>query len=47
MPLGNLTAGALAAVVTAPWVLVGNGVALILFGGVVLLRGSRGGVTSL
>jgi len=47
MPLGNLTAGALAAVVTAPWVLVGNGVALILFGGWVLARRSPAGVKSL
>ena len=47
MPLGNLTAGALAAFVTAPWVLVGNGLVLVLFGGVVLLRGRASGVTTL
>ncbi len=47
MPLGNLTAGILAAAVTAPWVLAGNGLALILFGGGVLFRRGRGGVTSL
>ena len=47
MPLGNLTAGILAAAVTAPWVLAGNGLALILFGGGVLFRRSRDGVTSL
>lgn len=47
MPLGNLTAGVLATVITAPWVLVGNGVILMLFGGGVLLRRSREGVLSL
>ena len=47
MPLGNLVAGILAAVITAPWVLVGNGVTLILFGGLVLFRRSDRGVTSL
>jgi hypothetical protein len=47
MPLGNLTAGILAAAVTAPWVIAGNGLALILFGGGVLFRRGRGGVTSL
>ena len=47
MPLGNLTAGVLAAVITAPWVLVGNGVVLMLFCGGVLLRRSRVGVLSL
>jgi MFS family permease len=47
MPLGNLVAGSLAAVVTAPWVLVGNGLLLMLFCGGVLLRGSRAGVLSL
>ncbi len=47
MPLGNLTAGILAAAVTAPWVLAGNGLVLILFGGGVLFRRGRGGVTSL
>lgn len=47
MPLGNLAAGVLAAVFTAPWVLVGNGVVLMLFCGGVLLRRSRVGVLSL
>jgi len=47
MPLGNLAAGSLAAVVTAPWVLVGNGLFLALFCGGVLLRRSRTGVLSL
>ena len=47
MPLGNLVAGILAAVITAPWVLVGNGVVLILFGGIFLLRRSGTGVSSL
>ncbi len=47
MPLGNLAAGSLAAVVTAPWVLVGNGLILILFCSGVLLRRSRAGVLSL
>ena len=47
MPLGNLAAGILAAAITAPWVLVGNGVVLILFGGIVLLRRSRTGVTAI
>ncbi len=47
MPLGNLAAGVLAAVFTAPWVLVGNGVVLMLFCGGILLRRSRVGVLSL
>lgn len=47
MPLGNLLAGILAAAVTAPWVLAGNGLALILFGGGILFRRRRDGVTSL
>ncbi len=47
MPLGNLAAGSLAAVFTAPWVLAGNGVVLMLFCGGVLFRRSRVGVLSL
>jgi MFS family permease len=47
MPLGNIVAGFLVTRIPAPWVLVGNGVVLILVGGTVLLRGSGGGVTSL
>ncbi len=47
MPLGNVIAGFLVTRIPAPWVLVGNGVVLLLVGGTVLLRGSGGGVTSL
>jgi predicted MFS family arabinose efflux permease len=46
MPLGNLTAGALAALLSAPAVLVGNGVVLMGVGAFVLAK-RRGGVTSL
>ncbi len=46
MPLGNLTAGALASLFTAPRVLVANGVVMILVGTIALLRG-REGVLSL
>ena len=47
MPLGNLVAGFLAALVTAPRVLVLDGLVLLSVGSVVLLRHSRAGVTSL
>lgn len=47
MPIGNLAAGSLAALFTAPWVLLGNGLFLILFCGGVLLRRGREGVLSL
>ncbi len=47
MPLGNLAAGSLAAMITAPWVLVANGVVLLLFCGGMLLRGGRAGVLGL
>ena len=46
MPLGNLIAGALASLFTAPRVLVANGVVMILVGTIALLRG-REGVLSL
>jgi MFS family permease len=41
MPLGNLAAGALASVFTAPKVLVGNGVVMILVGAAVFLGPRR------
>jgi len=41
MPLGNLAAGALASVFTAPRVLVGNGVVMILVGAAVFLGPRR------
>ncbi|MGE5414509.1 MAG: MFS transporter [Syntrophomonadaceae bacterium] len=41
MPLGNLVAGALASVFTAPRVLVGNGIVMVLVGAAVFL-GRRG-----
>ena len=47
MPLGNLVAGFLAALLTAPRVLMLDGLVLLSVGSVVLLRHSRGGVTSL
>jgi MFS family permease len=47
MPLGNLVAGAAASFLTAPRVLVLNGVVLAATGAVVLLRRSPLGVTSL
>jgi predicted MFS family arabinose efflux permease len=47
MPLGNLVAGFLAALLTAPRVLMLDGLVLLLVGSVVLLRHSRSGVTSL
>jgi len=47
MPLGNLVAGALASFLTAPRVLILDGLVLILVGSVVLLRHARSGVTSL
>ena len=47
MPLGNLTAGFLATLMPAPWVLVGNGTLLVLVGLTVLLRNNPDGVASL
>jgi MFS family permease len=47
MPLGNLVAGFLAALLTAPRVLMLDGLVLLSVGSVVLLRHSRDGVTSL
>jgi predicted MFS family arabinose efflux permease len=47
MPLGNLTAGFLASSLTAPRVLVLNGLVLVTVGTIVLLRHSQSGVTSL
>lgn len=47
MPLGNLVAGFLAALLTAPRVLMLDGLVLLSVGSVVLLRHSRAGVTSL
>jgi predicted MFS family arabinose efflux permease len=47
MPLGNLVAGFLAALLTAPRVLMLDGLVLLSVGSVVLLRHSRSGVTSL
>lgn len=47
MPLGNLTAGFLATLMPAPWVLVGNGTLLVLVGLTVLLRNNPEGVASL
>jgi MFS family permease len=47
MPLGNLVAGALASLLTAPRVLILDGIVLMVVGSVVLLRHTRSGVTSL
>ncbi|HJW13649.1 MAG TPA: MFS transporter [Thermoanaerobaculia bacterium] len=47
MPLGNLVAGALASLLTAPRVLILDGVVLMLVGSAVLVRHARSGVTSL
>lgn len=47
MPLGNLVAGALASLLTAPRVLILDGIVLMVVGSVVLLRHARSGVTSL
>jgi predicted MFS family arabinose efflux permease len=47
MPLGNLVAGFLATYLTAPRVLVLDGLVLVSVGATVLLRHSRTGVTSL
>ena len=47
MPLGNLVAGFLATFLTAPRVLVLDGLILVGVGSTVLLRHSRSGVTSL
>ncbi len=47
MPLGNLTAGFLATLMPAPWVLVGNGALLVLVGLTVLLRNNPEGVAAL
>ncbi|HKF45491.1 MAG TPA: MFS transporter [Thermoanaerobaculia bacterium] len=47
MPLGNLAAGALASWLTAPKVLILDGIVLVLMGAVVLARHRTAGVTSL
>jgi MFS family permease len=47
MPLGNLFAGLLATLMPVPWVLVGNGLLLVLLGTTVLLRRNPEGVTGL
>ena len=46
MPLGNLVAGALASVFTAPKVLIGNGIVMVLVGAVAMAS-RRGGVMDL
>ena len=46
MPLGNLTAGALAGLFSAPTVLVGNGIVMLLVGATAILS-NRGGVMDL
>jgi hypothetical protein len=47
MPLGNLAAGAAAAAVGAPAVLVACGLGLLAAGGAVLARGRRDGIAAL
>jgi MFS family permease len=47
MPLGNLVAGFLVALVPVPWVLVGNGMLLLLLGATVFLRNHPEGVPKL
>ena len=47
LPLGNLTAGFIAAFLKAPLVLVMDGLVLVIVGTIVLLRHSTSGVTSL
>lgn len=47
MPLGNLAAGALASLLTAPRVLILDGIILVLMGSIVLARRAPSGVTSL
>ncbi|HEY1435560.1 MAG TPA: MFS transporter [Thermoanaerobaculia bacterium] len=46
MPLGNLVAGALASVFTAPRVLIGNGIVMVLVGAIAMMS-RRGGVMDL
>ena len=46
-PLGSVIAGLLVGLMSAPWVLVGNGALLLLVGSSVFLRRSGEGVTSL
>jgi MFS family permease len=46
MPIGNLVAGALASVFSAPTVLIGNGVVMVLVGAIAMLS-RRGGVMDL
>ena len=47
MPLGNLAAGALASFLTAPKVLILDGIILVVMGSVVLARRASSGVTTL
>ena len=47
MPLGNLVAGFLVALVPVPWVLIGNGTLLLLIGTAVFLRNHPEGVPKL
>jgi hypothetical protein len=47
MPLGNLLAGLVAAVVTAPKVLVANGLIMVSVGAFVLLRPVGAGIRKL
>jgi len=47
MPLGNLVAGFLVALVPVPWVLIGNGTLLLLIGTTVFLRNHPEGVPKL
>lgn len=47
MPLGNLVAGSLASFLTAPRVLILNGLILVIVSSTVLLRHAQSGVTSL
>jgi MFS family permease len=46
MPIGNLVAGALASVFSAPTVLIGNGIVMVLVGAIAMLS-RRGGVMDL
>ena len=47
MPLGNLVAGFLVALIPVPWVLIGNGMLLLLLGATVFLRNHPEGVPKL
>jgi MFS-type transporter involved in bile tolerance (Atg22 family) len=47
MPLGNLVAGIAASLLSAPVVLVADGLILLVLGGIVLLRSNPEGMTAL